>query len=329
MVRLTDGHYLDQGIVMTTGPRCAASWEIAIDGTAAGTQGELCHMRKAHVPLDAEGEQIGSDAALRTWLLGHPHRLHAIGSADLPALSPRMGARCQLRGRRSRARRCGPGALLSVQPPLRRIWHLFVRERSCDAKRLPLAAQAFPGASSRSGCRNLPDASQLNLDLLARPAAGDEARRDDTLQSHILEKVRPSPRVTNAVHWARATLKLAGPWRSRRWSHLRMKVFAKLGVQGYQPYERLRVVAGPELKPFVHQAILSERYGPRALRCRSRQAGRRRGNEVTSSANHTFLLMASAGSSRAGTPGVVRTGPRRLTSRPGVRRLPWALRCGP
>jgi asparagine synthetase B (glutamine-hydrolysing) len=124
MVRLTDGHYLDQGIVMTTLPLYR---ELGIKTLLRGHAGELCHMRKAYAySLDAESEQIRSDAALRTWLLGHLTD-YMIGSVDLPVLSPRMGT--DVRDVAAAAVDAALAPLQSVQPPLQRVWHLFVRER--------------------------------------------------------------------------------------------------------------------------------------------------------------------------------------------------------
>ena len=146
MVRLTDGHYLDQGIVMTTLPLYR---ELGVRTLLRGHAGELCHMRKAYAfSLDAEGERIGSDAALRTWLLGHLTD-YMIGSVDLPVLSPRMGT--DVREVAARGRRCGPGApavgsaaaaarLAPVRPGA-----------ACAAKWSPRCTCSR--TSSRSGCR--------------------------------------------------------------------------------------------------------------------------------------------------------------------------------
>ena len=69
-----------------------------------------------------------------------------------------------------------------------------------------------------------------------------------------------------------------------------MKVFAKIGVAGYQPYERLGSWLASDLKPLVHSTILSERFLDRGLfdadgvrRAVAQHESRER--------NHTFLLM--------------------------------------
>ena len=52
-----------------------------------------------------------------------------------------------------------------------------------------------------------------------------------------------------------------------------MKVFAKLGVPGYQPYERLGLWLARDLKPLVHRIVLSDRFLARSVRARGRAAG--------------------------------------------------------
>jgi hypothetical protein len=169
--------------------------------------------------------------------------------------------------------------LQSVQPPLQRLWHLFVRER---LRRETVASLHM--------FQNFVEVRVPYLDgplvdlLLALPP---QMKLDATLQSHILEKVRPEfLSVSNANTGAPMN---AGPWRSKM-GHLRMKVFAKLGVAGYQPYERLGLWLTRELKPLVHSTILSERFLDRGLfdadgvrRAIAQHESRER--------NHTFLLM--------------------------------------
>ena len=274
MVRLTDGHYLDQGIVMTTLPLYR---ELGIKTLLRGHAGELCHMRKAYAySLDAESEQIRSDAALRTWLLGHLTD-YMIGSVDLPVLSPRMGT--DVRDVAAAAVDAAMAPLQSVQPPLQRVWHLFVRER---LRRETVASLHM--------FQNFVEVRVPYLDgplvdlLLSLPP---EMKLDATLQSHILQRVRPEfLHVTNANTGAPMN---AGPWRSKL-GHLRMKVFAKMGVPGYQPYERLGLWLTRELKPLLQSTILSERFLDRGLfdADRVRQAV---AQHESRERNHTFLLM--------------------------------------
>jgi hypothetical protein len=181
-------------------------------------------MRKAYAySLDAEGEQIRSDAALRTWLLGHLTD-YMIGSVDVPVLSPRMGT--DVREVAAAAVDAALAPLQPVQPPLQRIWHLFVRER---LRRETVASLHM--------FQNFVEVRVPYLDgplvdlLLGLPP---EMKLDATLQSHILGRCARVPARHQCEH---------GRAHERRsvaieMGHLRMRVFAKLGVQGYQPYER-------------------------------------------------------------------------------------------
>lgn len=274
MVRLTDGHYLDQGIVMTTLPLYR---ELGIKTLLRGHAGELCHMRKAYAySLDADGERIDNDAALRAWLLSHLTD-YMIGAVDGRVLSPRLGT--DVREVAAAALDAALAPLQPVQPPLQRLWHLFVRER---LRRETVASLHMFQNFAEVRVPYL-DGPLVDL-LLALPP---QMKLDATLQSHILEKMRPEfLGVTNANTGAPMN---AGPWRSKM-SELRMKVFAKLGVAGYQPYERLGLWLTRELKPLVHGTLLSERFLDRGLfdadgvrRAIAQHESRER--------NHTFLLM--------------------------------------
>jgi hypothetical protein len=235
-------------------------------------------MRKAYAySLDAEGERIDSDGALRTWLLGHLTD-YMIGTVDVPLLSPRMGT--DVREVATAALDAALAPLQSVQPPLQRIWHLFVRER---LRRETVASlhmfQNFVEV-------RVPYLDGALVDLLL--SLPPRQKLDATLQSHILQRVRPEfLRVTNANTGAPMN---AGPWRSKM-GHLRMKVFAKLGVPGYQPYERLGLWLTRELKPLLESTILSERFLDRGLfdADRVRQAV---SQHESRERNHTFLIMA-------------------------------------
>src|SRR6476646_11882341 len=69
VVRLTDGQYLDQGIVLTTLP---AYRDLGITTLLRGHAGELLHMRKAYAfSLDAPALAAPDDRALEAWLWRH------------------------------------------------------------------------------------------------------------------------------------------------------------------------------------------------------------------------------------------------------------------
>src|SRR5262245_41630278 len=74
-------------------------------------------------------------------------------------------------------------------------------------------------------------------------------------------------------------------------SSFRMRVLAKLGVRGYQPYERLGLWLRRELKPLVSDLLLDERCLDRGVFDSSTVRAAVE-NHWAGRQNHTFLLMA-------------------------------------
>lgn len=78
---------------------------------------------------------------------------------------------------------------------------------------------------------------------------------------------------------------------AKKFATLRMKVLGKLGVPGYQPYERLGLWLRRELKPLVQRVLLSDEclergvFTPDVVRTVVDR-------HLDGSRNHTFLLMA-------------------------------------
>jgi hypothetical protein len=82
----------------------------------------------------------------------------------------------------------------------------------------------------------------------------------------------------------------AGPL-GRLFGRVRQKVFAKLGVKGYQPYERLGQWLRRELRPLVAEVLLNPRCLERGLfDPQSVRAVIDRHN--SDQANHTYLILA-------------------------------------
>ena len=77
----------------------------------------------------------------------------------------------------------------------------------------------------------------------------------------------------------------------RELAQLRMRVSAKLGLKGYQPYERLGLWLKRELKPFVEGVLLSDEFMGRGL-FRPDAVKRVVADHMATRANHTFLLMS-------------------------------------
>jgi hypothetical protein len=126
---------------------------------------------------------------------------------------------------------------------------------------------------------------QLVERLLALPI---EWRLDDDLQTHILKKHKPE---FCAVENTNTGTVLGASSARRAYAGFKMKVFSKLGVHGYQPYERLGLWLRRELAPLVRGILLSDRcldrgvFTPDAVqRVVERHLGGRR--------NHTYLIMA-------------------------------------
>ena len=167
-----------------------------------------------------------------------------------------------------------------VEPQAQRIWHLFVAQR---LRRETAMSMAKIGSVVET---RLPfmDAEFVNLLLAAPP----EWKRGDAIQAHILRRHRPEfLKVVNANTGAPLG---AGPLR-QRFSTLRMKVFAKLGVPGYEPYERLGLWLRRELRPLVGELLLSDRCLDRGLFCADtvREVVR---NHFEHRKNHTALVLA-------------------------------------
>ena len=73
-------------------------------------------------------------------------------------------------------------------------------------------------------------------------------------------------------------------------AYARMRIAAKLGIKGYQPYERLGLWLRRELKPMVDRVLLSDAFLGRGLF--RADVVRRVVSEHYSGSNHTFLLMS-------------------------------------
>src|SRR6185295_19081379 len=120
--------------------------------------------------------------------------------------------------------------------------------------------------------------------LLAIPP---ELKLGETIQAHILR--RRNPAFLNVVNVNTGTRMEAGLLR-RLVGKVRHKVLAKLGVRGYQPYERLGLWLRRELRPLVEKLLLSDQCLGRGLfdpvTVRQTVANHFEGK------NHTFLLLA-------------------------------------
>ena len=270
MVALTDGHYLDQGIVMPTLPTYR---DLGIDFLLRGHGGELLHMRKAYAfSMDDEGLNA-SESGIERWLWSHltDYMLSGVPrdlfTFDIDAL-----------GRESLARALAQSG--DVNTPVDRAWHLFLNERL--HRETALSMQLFGNFNTVRMPFIDNDVVDALLALPARMKLGDE------LQTRILRNQRPDfLTVVNANTGARMG---AGPLAVKAAS-LRLRVGAKIGLPGYQPYERLGLWLRRELRPFVERTLLRDEFldrGPFRADVVRRTVAQHMANE----ANHTFLLMA-------------------------------------
>jgi asparagine synthase (glutamine-hydrolysing) len=275
MVHLTDGHFLSQCIVMPTLPFYR---QLGIDVLLRGHAGELMHMDKAYsFSLDKEALALRDEPGLERWLM---RRLPAFVSDE--GAGPLFGH--DRKGEmetlaRDSLRECLRESADTL-PVVQRIWHLFITQRL--RREVALSMVKF---GSQVEIR-LPYLDNEVVDLLM--AAPPKLKLGERIQVHILRRRRPEfLKVVNVNTGTRlgasrlAKLLAAG----------RKKVLAKLGVRGYQPYERLGKWLREELRPLVEMVLLDKRclergiFYPPTVRAivHNHWSGRR---------NHTFLIMA-------------------------------------
>jgi asparagine synthase (glutamine-hydrolysing) len=274
MVRLTDGHYLSQCIVMPTLRRYR---ELGIEVLLRGHAGELLHMHKAYnFSLDGEALGLGDEASLESWLYRHL-QTYMLEGTEGRLFAPAL--RTQMDGLARESLRDCLGESDGLTPPLHRIWHLFITQRLRRETAMSLV---------KFGSLVETRLPYLDNDLVdALFSAPPELKLGDTIQSHILR--RRNPAFLKVLNVNTGTRMEAGPLR-RLAGKVRQKVLAKLGVRGYQPYERLGLWLRRELRPLVQQLLLSDRCLGRGIfdadTLRQVVANHLAGG------NHTFLIMA-------------------------------------
>ena len=270
MILLTDGHYLDQGIVMPTLPLYRT---LGIEKLLRGHAGELLHMTKAYAFSLDDTAIRASESSLEEWLLSHltAYMLQGV-PADIFTVDVRAGARESLS--------VAYGRTVARTEPVDRVWQLFLTERL--HRETALSMHKF-------GCFAHVRMPYLDNDvvdaLLAMPAA---LKLGDQLQTAILKRHRPEfLDVVNSNTGARMG---AGALETMV-AKLRLRVYGKLGVRGYQPYERLGLWLKRDLRSMVERTLLGEAFLSRGL-FRPDVARRVVEQHMSGQANHTFLLMS-------------------------------------
>jgi asparagine synthase (glutamine-hydrolysing) len=275
MVRLTDGQYLSQCIVMPTLPLYR---KLGIEVLLRGHAGELMHMYKAYnYSLDEGSLAVGSVGQLEQWLFG---RLSAymLDGVKEPVFQGDLWNELGPLARQSLADDVAGTA--AVEPPSQRIWQLFVTQRL--RRETVLSLNEFRSIAET----RLPI---LDNDLIALLlAAPPGIKLGEEIQQALLKRYRPEfLRVVNANTGTRVG---AGPW-ARKFSSLKLRALAKLGLPGYQPYERLGLWLKRELRQMVRDILLDPQTLDRGL---YRADGLRTvvENHQAGRANHTYLIMA-------------------------------------
>jgi asparagine synthase (glutamine-hydrolysing) len=275
MVHLTDGQYLSQCIIMPTLPLYR---ELGIEVLLRGHAGELMHMTKAYnFSFDREALELRDAAGLEAWLFRHLRTYMLDGTGDDLFAPPYRGQLDALA--RESLRECLSESE-GVGQPQQRIAQLFLAQRSRRETALSLAKLGSVVET------RLP---YLDNDLIdALMAAPPDLKLGEAIQAHILRRNMPAfLAVVNANTGARV-----GAGRlARLVAKARLRVFAKLGVRGYQPYERLGLWLRQELRRLVEGTLLSRRcldrgvFNPAAVR-------QVVDGHLNRGRNHTFLLMA-------------------------------------
>ncbi len=271
MVHLTDGQYLCQCIVM---PSLPLYRDLGIEVLLRGHAGELMHMSKAYsFSLDSAALALRDNASLEKWAFGR------MSDWMMGAVSDDLFAGDSADLARESLRECLAESA-GTDPLIHRVWHMFITQRL--RRETALSMTEFGSLVET----RLP---YLDNDVIAALiAAPPSLKMYDRIQTHILTKRRPEfLKVVNSNTGA----KMGAGILERKLSTIRMKVFAKLRVPGYQPYERLGAWLREDLKPLVRRLLLT---GPLLERGVLRPDAVRSVVEqhLDGSRNHTFLLLA-------------------------------------
>lgn len=275
MVHLTDGHYLSQCIVIPTLP---VYRQLGIKVLLRGHAGELLHMGKAYnFSLDDAALAIVEESQLESWLWQHL-RAYMLDAVDGPLLAGADTAEVEQLARDSMRHALASSA--GVEPALQRVWHLFISERL--RRETALSMVEFGSVVET----RLPYLDNDLVDTLL--AAPPQLKLGEAMQQHMLARRKPE---FLTIPNANTGTRIGAGRVAQKLATLRMKVLGKLGVPGYQPYERLGLWLRRELAPLVRDLLLAERtldrgvFRPDTLRSVV-------GQHLNHQRNHTYLLLA-------------------------------------
>lgn len=275
MVELTDGHYLSQCIVLPTFPLIR---EWGIQTLLRGHAGELMHLQKAYnFSLDASVGQIRSQTDLEQWLV-QQLSAYLLESVEGPLLKE-----ADSQERETLVQESLREALQETTEwtsPINRISQLFLTQRL--RRETALSLMKFHSVTET----RLPYMDSRLIELLL--SCPPNLRRGETLQAAILRQRNPA---FLAPPNSNTGARVGAPQLVRQAALFRMKVLAKLGVKGHQPYERLGLWLRTSLRPLVERVLLSpeclERgvFVPETVQSVVRQ-------HLENQRNHTFLLLS-------------------------------------
>lgn len=275
MVRLTDGQYVSECVVM---PTLARYRELGVDVLLRGHGGELMHMGKAYnFSVDQGTLALANPTDFEAWLTRRLH-LHILQDLGRPLLAPGLCASMDEVARASVHRLVEETA--HVEPLVQRVWHLFLSQRLRRETTLSLAK-----FGSVVEVRNPYLDHDLVELLLSLPP---HWKLHERIQCHILQQRMPAFCKVMNVN----TGTYVGASRLRQqWATFRARVLAKLHVPGYGHYERMGAWLRQELRPLVERILLSERclergvFLPDSVRAVVRE-------HVENGRNRTFLILA-------------------------------------
>lgn len=275
MVQLTDGHYLSQCIVMPTLPLYR---DLGIEVLMRGHAGELMHMQKAYsFSLTPEALGLSGTSQIAQWL--YPRlRAYMLEGVDEDLFTFADAGEVDRLARNSFDESLAETD--GWDSSINRISHMFIGQRT--RRETAMSLVKFGSVVETRMPYVDPDLVET---LLSVP---QPLRLEETIQSYILKKRRPEfLRPANSNTGAA----VGASQLTRSLMYAKMRVMAKLGVRGYQPYERLGLWLRRELEPLVRSVLLSEQCLDRGV-FRPGTVSRVVGQHFRSERNHTYLLMA-------------------------------------
>lgn len=274
MVRLTEARVLALGITV---PTIDLYRRLGVRVLLRGHAGELMHMRRAYsCSLDEAAFALPDAAGLENWAIRHL-AAPLFAEPRLAYLTPRYRVLAEP------VARAALGGVLAesdgVEPLIHRLWLLFVRHMMPDAV-APSIVKFGTVAETR-----IP---YIDADLIAALlSAPPSLKLRDKVQMYILRRHAPA---LLTVPDSNTGAPLGARPRRVALSSFAQRVLAKLGVPGYQPYERLGLWLRRELRDFVEGILLSDRCLDRGVF--DRGAVRTAiDDHVTKRRNNTYMIL--------------------------------------